>query len=152
MNVIAPIMTNSEWIVPANYFLSVCVGHPVWAWRRVERPCRVLKLQSKESEGTRSRQHLDVAGARNSSDGSISLFILNRDLAKSHEVEIVWEDQAPTKVLNASVLTGDDLKAVNSFQSPQKVAPQAFTKPALSGSHTKFEVPARSYTVIQFGA
>jgi alpha-L-arabinofuranosidase len=50
------------------------------------------------------------------------------------------------------VLTGDDLKAVNSFQSPQKVAPQNFTKPTVSGSRTKFEVPARSYTVVQFGA
>jgi alpha-N-arabinofuranosidase len=103
-------------------------------------------------KGLEQAPHIDVAGARNPSDGSISLFILNRDLTKSHDVEVMWEDQAPSKVLNASVLTGDDLKAVNSFQAPQKVAPQAFTKPPVSGTRTKFEVPARSYTVIQFGA
>jgi alpha-L-arabinofuranosidase len=102
-------------------------------------------------KGLEQAPHIDVAGARNPSDGSVALFILNRDLAKSHDVEVVWEDQAPSKVLNASVLTGDDLKAVNSFQSPQKVAPQPFTKPSVSGNRTKFEAPARSYTVIQFG-
>jgi alpha-L-arabinofuranosidase len=48
------------------------------------------------------------------------------------------------------VITGDDLKAVNSFATPKRVAPQAFAKPSSSGSRTTFEVPARSYTVIQW--
>jgi alpha-L-arabinofuranosidase len=50
------------------------------------------------------------------------------------------------------VLTGDDLKASNSFDAPNLVAPQAFNKPSTSNGRTKFEVPARSYTVIQWSA
>jgi alpha-L-arabinofuranosidase len=80
----------------------------------------------------------------------VALFILNRDLQKAHDVEIVWEDQAPTRVLTTSLLTGDDLKAVNSFQSPQRVAPQAFAKPSTANGRSKFEVPAHSYTMIQW--
>ncbi len=94
--------------------------------------------------------HVDVAGTLNSGDGSVSLFILNRDLSNAHELEINWEDHAPARVANASVLTGDDLKAFNSFQTPTKVAPQTFTKPATTGTRTKLEVPARSYTVLQW--
>ena len=56
-------------------------------------------------------------------------------------------EPAPGKVLMSTTITGNDLKAVNSFESPQ-----AFDKPVTSGGHSKFEVPARSYTVIQFGA
>jgi alpha-L-arabinofuranosidase len=67
-------------------------------------------------------------------------------------VEINWQDRTPGKVLVANILTGNDLKAVNSFASPNKVAPQAFDKPSTSGGKTKFEVPPRSYTVIQWGA
>ena len=78
------------------------------------------------------------------------LFILNRDLSKPHQVEVVWEDAAPARAVSASVLTGDDLKASNSFAAPQKVAPQSFAAPAINGSKTTFEVPARSYTVIQW--
>jgi alpha-L-arabinofuranosidase len=152
VNVIAPIMTNSNGLFRQTIFYPYAWGIQYGRGDALNVLVESSSYEVKKVKGLDQAPHIDVAGARNSSDGSISLFILNRDLAKSHEVEIVWEDQAPTKVLNASVLTGDDLKAVNSFQSPQKVAPQAVTKPALSGSHTKFEVPARSYTVIQFGA
>jgi alpha-L-arabinofuranosidase len=93
---------------------------------------------------------VDVAGSLDRSDGKLSVFILNRDLAKPHEVEVVWQDAAPARVLSAAVLTGNDLKAVNSFAAPQRVTSQPFTVAAASGSRTKFEVPAHSYTVIQW--
>jgi alpha-L-arabinofuranosidase len=47
------------------------------------------------------------------------------------------------------VLTGTDLKASNSFKNPKKVAPQAFDAPKI-GARTALQLPARSYTVIQF--
>jgi alpha-L-arabinofuranosidase len=47
-------------------------------------------------------------------------------------------------------LTGDDLKAFNSFEAPQRVVPQPFDKPLTSVSKTRFEAPPRSYSVIQW--
>lgn len=96
--------------------------------------------------------YLDVAGALSADDGKISVFILNRDLSNPHNVELNWEDKTPGRVLTASVLTGNDLKAVNGFDAPQRVIPQAMDEPTTSGGKTKFEVPARSYTMIQWGA
>ena len=49
------------------------------------------------------------------------------------------------------MLTGADLKAVNGFDAEQ-VKPQSFDKPSTANGRTKFEVPARSYTVIQWAA
>jgi alpha-L-arabinofuranosidase len=62
----------------------------------------------------------------------------------------LWEEHAPARVLNVTLLTGDDLKASNSFEAPQRVVPQPFAKPSTTGDRTKFEVPARSYTVLQW--
>jgi alpha-N-arabinofuranosidase len=152
VNVIAPIMTNSDGLFRQSIYYPYAWGIQYGRGDALNILVESSNYEVKKVKGLEQAPHIDVAGVRNSSDGSVSLFILNRDLAKSHDVEIVWEDQAPSKVKNASVLTGDDLKAVNSFPSPQKVAPQAFTKPSVSGNRTKFEVPARSYTVIQFGA
>lgn len=59
----------------------------------------------------------------------------------------LWQEQART-----AVLTGDDLKAVNSFDAPTKVHPQQFEKPTTTNGRTRFEVPARSYTVMQWSA
>ena len=48
--------------------------------------------------------------------------------------------------------TGTDLKASNTFETPQRVAPQPFSKPATGDGRTRFEVPPRSYTAIQWSA
>jgi len=147
VNVIAPIMTD------ANGILRQTIYYPYsWALQFARGAVLSLLVESStyEVSGLDKVAHLDVSGSHDQSDGKICLFILNRDLAKSHDVEVVWEDAAPARVLSASLLTGDDLKAANSFAAPQRVVPQSFAVPATSGGRTKFEVPARSYTVIQW--
>jgi alpha-N-arabinofuranosidase len=147
INVIAPIMTD------ANGILQQTIYYP-YSWALQFARGAVLNLLVESStyavEGFDQVAHVDVAGSLNRDDGKLSLFVLNRDLSKSHDVEIVWEDSAPSRVTSGSLLTGDDLKASNSFAVPKRVAPQSFTVPAVSGSRTKFEIPARSYAVIQW--
>jgi len=96
--------------------------------------------------------YLDAAGTLNPENGQTSLFILNRDLSKAREVEIVWEDNPGKQVLASWMLTCNDLKAVNSFEAPQRVQPQALDIPSTNGGRTRFEVPARSYTVLQWSS
>ena len=147
INVIAPIMTD------ANGLYRQTIYYP-YAWGLQFAKGSVLNLLVESStydvSGMDQVAHVDVAGSLDPKSGKLALFLLNRDLSKPHEVEIVWEDAAPAKVVSSSILTGDDLKASNSFTAPQKVAPQSFTVPASSGNRTKFELPARSYTVAQW--
>jgi alpha-N-arabinofuranosidase len=147
INVIAPIMTD------ANGLFRQTIYYPYsWALQFARGAVLDLLVESStyEVSGFDQVAHLDVSGSMDRSDGKVSLFILNRDLSKAHEVELVWEDAAPAHVISASVLTGDDLKASNSFAAPQRVAPQSFQAPAAAGGKTKFDVPAHSYTVIQW--
>jgi alpha-N-arabinofuranosidase len=65
-------------------------------------------------------------------------------------VEVVWEDGAAARANAGLLLTGDDLKAANSFQTPQRVAPVPFEKVSAEGGRSRFEVPARSYVVLQW--
>ena len=95
--------------------------------------------------------YIDVAATISPVDGKVSLFILNRDLAKAHGIEVNWQDQAPTRTLSSMLRTGDDLKAFNSFDAPRRVSPGSMDKPSIAGGRAKFEVPARSYAVIQWG-
>jgi len=94
--------------------------------------------------------YVDAAGTLNPENGQTSLFILNRDLSKAREVEVVWEDNPGTRVVTSLVLTGNDLKAVNGFDAPQRVQPQPFDKPSTTGGRTRLELPPRSYSVIQW--
>ena len=149
INVIAPIMTNSTGMFrqPIYYPYS-------WALQFARGSVLNLLVESPtyEVKGMGQVPYLDVVGTTNPEDGKSSLFVLNRDLAKAHTVEVNWQDKAPARVLSSSLLTGDDLKAFNSFDAPQKVAPRTLDKPSITGGRAKFEVPARSYSVIQWGA
>jgi alpha-L-arabinofuranosidase len=147
INVIAPIMTNADGLFRQTIYYPYS-----WALQFARGAALNVLVESStyEVKGMDPVPHLDATATHNAADGSVVLFILNRDLQKSHDVEVVWEDQAPARILTTSLLTGDDLKAVNSFQSPQRVAPQAFVKPAITNGRTKFEVPARSYTMLQW--
>jgi alpha-N-arabinofuranosidase len=94
--------------------------------------------------------YLDAAATMNPDDGRTTLFVLNRDLVKARQVEVVWEDAPKSRVGVSQVLTGSDLKAVNGFDAPERVKPQPFERPTTTNGRTRFEVPARSYTVIQW--
>jgi len=147
VNVIAPITTNSDGLFRQTIYYPYS-----WALQYGRGSVLSLLVESPTYDVPQLDQvpYLDIAGTL--SEGKVSLFILNRDLAKAREVEVVWEDKAPSNAVSAWVLTGDDLKANNTFAAPKRVTPQSFEKPSTSGSRTKFEVPARSYTVIQWSA
>jgi alpha-N-arabinofuranosidase len=149
INVIAPISTNTNGLLrqtiyyPYNMALQYARGSVL-----------NLLVESPTYEVARMGQvpYVDVAATIDPHDGKVGIFVLNRDLSKPHVVEINWQDKAPGQVLASEVLTGTDLKAFNTFEVPKQVAPQAFGKPSTGGGRTKFEVPARSYTVIQWSA
>jgi alpha-N-arabinofuranosidase len=148
VNVIAPIMTNRDGLFLQTIFYP-------YSWGLEYARGSVLRVQTDsptyEVAGMGQVPYLDVVGTM-AEDGKVSLFILNRDLAKARSFEVNWQDQTPGPVLASWVLTGDDLKAVNGFDAPRKVVPQALEKPTTSGGRSKLEVPARSYSVIQWAS
>jgi alpha-N-arabinofuranosidase len=103
-----------------------------------------------EVSGIGKVPQLDIVGTLAKEEGNVALFVLNRDLSASHEVDVAWEDASPKRAVSATVLTGNDLKAFNSFDAPTRVSPAELEKPVTSEGHTKFQVPPRSYTVLQW--
>jgi len=148
VNVIAPIMTN------ANGLFRQTIYYPYsWAlqYARGKALNVVVEAPTYEVEKMDPVSYIDAI-ATVAADGKTSLFILNRDLSKAREIEVVWEDKPGARALVSQVLTGDDLKAANGFDAPERVKPQPFDKPSTTNGRTRFEVPARSYTVIQWEA
>jgi alpha-L-arabinofuranosidase len=149
VNVIAPLVTNTGGL------LRQTIYYP-YSWALQFGRGNVLNVlvesPTYEVSGMGQVPYLDVAATLNPEAGTVSMFILNRDLNKAHPVEINWQDWVPNRVLGSSVLTGGNLKAFNSFEAPQQVSPQAAAKPPTTGGRTRLELPACSYTVIQWEA
>jgi alpha-L-arabinofuranosidase len=147
VNVIAPIMTNG-----AGLFRQTIYYPYSWALQYAHGSVLNLLVQSPTYDVAKMDPvpYLDAAGTLNPENGQTSLFLLNRDLSKAREVEVVWEDNPGTRVVTSLVLTGNDLKAVNGFDAPQRVQPQSLDKPSTTGGRTRLELPPRSYSVIQW--
>lgn len=147
VNVIAPISTNPSGLLRQTIFYPYS-----WALQFAQGAALKLLVESPTYDvpGMDQVPYTDVAATYSQESRKITLFVLNRDLAKARELELVWEDAAPSRVLDSMILTGDDLKASNSFEAPQRVAPRSFEKPSMAGMRTRFEVPPRSYSTIQW--
>jgi len=148
VNVIAPIMTN------ANGLLRQTIYYPYsWALEFARGSALELLVESPtyDVSGMGAVSYVDASATHQADTGKIALFLLNRDLAKPHQVEIVWEGSSP-RAGDAVVLTGSDLKAANTFDAPARVAPQKAEKPSTVGGRTTLELPPRSYTVVQWSA
>jgi alpha-N-arabinofuranosidase len=149
VNVIAPIMTNAGGLFRQTIFYP-------YSWALQYARGRVLNVLIESPTysvpAMEAVGYIDAAATINPDDGKTSLFILNRDLSNARQVEVVWEDAPKTRVAASQVLTGSDLKAINGFDAPERVKPQPFDRPSTANGRTRFEVPARSYTVVQWDA
>jgi alpha-N-arabinofuranosidase len=144
VNVIAPLVTNAEGVLRQTTY------HP-YAWSLAHARGQVLDLvlesEAYEVKGLGPVPYLDVAGTFDTASGQSCLLVLNRDLVKARELELVWREAAPARVVRSEVLTGDDLRAVNTFGQPQRVAPRPLEvkKPA---ARMTVELPPRSYSLL----
>lgn len=148
INVIAPIMTNGNGLFQQTIF------HPYnWALQYARGSVLDMLVEggsTYEAAGMGQVPHLDITGLFHPESGKITLFVLNRDLSKSHQIEMNWQGDSAAHLLTALVLTGDDLKAVNSFDAPNRVAPQAAANGSNATARTTLELPPRSYSVFQW--
>lgn len=147
VNVIAPIMTNADGLFRQTIYYPYS-----WALQYAKGSVLHLLVESAtyDVQGMENIPYVDAAMTLDESTRTTMLFVLNRDLSKPQHIELEWQDASPAKVTAAWLLTGDDLKASNSFAAPARVAPQKFAVPVGNGSRTQFELPTRSYAAVQW--
>ena len=158
INVIAALVTNKEGVLRQTIYYPYA-----WGIQYARGNVLDLLVQSETYPidrnynaeyvgGTMTRPEvapfLDVSATHDPASGHCSLLLLNRDLEKEREVEIRFEDLTPSRVLRAETITGPDLKATNTFESPNNVAGREFEAPPASDRMT-VKLPARSYTALE---
>jgi alpha-L-arabinofuranosidase len=152
LNVIAPLVTNKTSVLRQSIYYP-------YAWALRYARGRVLDFSvdsetypivAKDLRADFARDDrvpfVDVAATFDPQTGQAVVFMLNRDLDAERELVLEWRDPTPTRVLACQTLTGTDLKAFNTFDQPQQVAPRTLDAPAAAARMT-FKLPPRSYTV-----
>jgi alpha-N-arabinofuranosidase len=156
VNVIAPLVTNDTGVLRQSTYYPYS-----WALRyargcvldvRVQSDTYPISAKGLQADFARDANvpYVDVVATLDEPSGHAAVLMLNRDLDGERDVALEWEGIVPTRVLTCETLTGTDLKAVNTFTDPRRVAPQRLDPPT-TGSRMTFRLPPRSYTVAQVG-
>ncbi|HLX95535.1 MAG TPA: alpha-N-arabinofuranosidase [Verrucomicrobiae bacterium] len=154
VNVIAPLVTNETSVLRQSIYYPYA-----WALKYARGKVLDLLVESEtypiHAAGLRADfardddvPYVDVTATLDPENGSVCLFMLNRDLDSERELVVEFQDPTPKQILTCETLTGSDLKAVNTFAQPGSVVPRALDAPA-AGSRMTFKLPARSYSVAQ---
>jgi alpha-N-arabinofuranosidase len=143
VNDIAPLVTNAEHVLRQTIYYPYA-----WALQYAKGNALSLVVESDAYDvpGIGRVPYLDAAGTFEPENGSTTLFLLNRDVLKARELEIIWRDNTPARVEECQVMTGPDLKAINTFDAPKRVVPQRLDPPK-PGARMTFELPAHSFTL-----
>ena len=83
-------------------------------------------------------------------DGSVTMFCVNRDTAEDCELSIDLRAFDKLRFAEHIVLHHDDVKAVNTEEHPDNVAPAAGAPASVDGGRASVVVPALSWNVIRF--
>ena len=154
VNVIAPLVTSPRGLLRQSTYFPYA-----WAIRyargrvldlRVESETYPITATGLQADFARNDAvpFVDIVATLDEKTGQACLLMLNRDLDAEREVILEWDDLAPSRILACETLTGRDLKAFNTFDTPGTIAPQRLEPPPV-GPRMSFKLPARSYTVAQ---
>src|SRR5438552_161752 len=158
VNVIAPLMTNENGVLRQTIYypyawalehargnvLSLALEGPSYDVPSLGRPVEAGPIVT---PGPGRVPYLDVVDTLDPASKTATLFVLNRDLERARELQIDWHDVTPGKVGACDVITGSDLKAVNTFDAP-KVGAKMTLQPPKVGAKMTLQLPARSYTLL----
>ncbi|HKE56157.1 MAG TPA: alpha-N-arabinofuranosidase [Pyrinomonadaceae bacterium] len=154
VNVIAPLVTNETSVLRQSIYYPY-----LWALKyargqvldvRVQSDTYQIKAEGLRADFARDDQvpFLDVVATLAGSQ--VSLFMLNRDLQGERELTLDFQAATPKRVISCETITGPDLKAFNTFQKPDVVAPRPLEPPTV-GARMIFKLPPRSYSVATIG-
>ena len=147
VNVIAPIMTRNG---------GGCWAQTIyWPFMQASKYGRGTSLRAiVDSPVYDCRDYEKVplidATATQGDDGSVTVFCVNRDLAEDFALDLDLHGFGKLRLAEHILLHHDDVKAVNTEDAPNTVAPTAGPGGEIDGERATVKIPALSWNVIRF--
>jgi alpha-N-arabinofuranosidase len=91
---------------------------------------------------------LDVSASYDEEKQQGAVFIVNRSVTDSVATELVWQDNKAVQVDQAWQLAGDDPKAINTWDAPDRLVAKAIPAPSVTDGRAALNLPPLSFTVL----
>ncbi|SDG59015.1 alpha-N-arabinofuranosidase [Pelagibacterium luteolum] len=149
VNVIAPIMTErggEAW--------RQTIYYPYYFASRFGRGTAlnlVIDCPTYDSDAYSDVSYVDISAVHNETDGTVTLFAVNRHPDESIDIDATLEGFEGLKVIDHQVMTHNDLEASNTRSAPSEVAPRQGNGAELKDGKLSASLPPYSYQMIRLG-
>ena len=146
VNVIAPLLTQRDGLLVQSIY---------WPLLHFATMARGMSLVPKldvptYKAGERGEAPVaDVAATLDESTNTLALFVINRNRSAPLEMDVKLTDRAIARVIDAVALGGGDVKAANTWESPETVTPVTGDAKRIDAHTLRVRVPAPGYSVVR---
>lgn len=100
-----------------------------------------------------TRQHetvpaLDVSASYDAEAGQGAVFLVNRSQSEAVVTDLVWQDGQAIRIEQAWQLAGNDPKAINTWEAPERIIAKTIPLPAIDAGRATLQLPPLSFTVL----
>ncbi len=145
VNVIAPVMTRGDELFRQTIYWPF----EMMTTRRDGKALRVA-TDGPSYDAGKAGQVPVTDSAAILGDGTVSVFVANRDLSKPHEVAVDLAGASLASVESAEVVAGPDPQAANSFENPDQIIKRPLDGVAIKDGVATFELPPLSFAALTF--
>ena len=145
VNVIAPILTETDALLKQSIFYPFLLFSRLASGNSLD-----VLLQAPQHETTQFGPVplLDVSATHDPETGIGALFLVNRSQTDAVPLTLNWQDRRPHGSVQAWRLSGNDPKAANSFDEPERVVARPLAVQSLE-SGSELLLPPLSFTAFE---
>jgi alpha-N-arabinofuranosidase len=91
---------------------------------------------------------LDASASYDQANDRGAVFLVNRSQHETLTTDIVWQGAAPARAPAIYQLSGNDPKAINTFERPDTITPKQLDGPPVRDGRITLRLPPLSFTVV----
>ncbi|MCY3915203.1 MAG: alpha-N-arabinofuranosidase [Chloroflexi bacterium] len=145
VNVIAPILTTPDSLLKQTIYYPLLMFSQMASGNSLDLLVESPRYETKQFG---DMPLLDVSASHDDAAGKNSIFIVNRSLTERMPIEIRWGDVTPKRISSAQQLSGDDPKAFNSWEHPNRLTSRAIYAPKIIDGAAQMSLPPLSFTAL----
>jgi alpha-N-arabinofuranosidase len=145
VNVIAPILTAADGMLKQATYYPLLMFSQMASGNSLDLLVESPRYETKQFG---DMPLLDVSASHDEAAGKNSIFIVNRSLSERMLIEIHWGDVTPKRISSAQQLSGNDPKAFNSWEAPNRLTTRPIYAPKIIDGVAQLSLPPLSLTAL----
>jgi alpha-N-arabinofuranosidase len=145
VNVISWLQTRSDGLLKQPSFYPFKLVSNLARGEALDVRVKAPLIETKQYDAVPA---LDVSASYDAETETGAVFIVNRSQTETLVTDVVWQDSEVVQIEKVWQMAGDDPKAVNSWEEPNRIVAKEVSVPMADNGRSTINLPPLSFTVL----